>query len=288
MKSRKWLKANTIRHIEGSIFIAPWLIGFLVFMAYPIYYSLFMSFHNVKIVATGISEEYVGLKHYKYILFENASILYEHLFPFLRESVLMIPIIVVFSMLIAILLNQKFYGRTFFRAVFFLPVIFSTGILLQELMSQGQGDLDFLEQYNIAGLLYEYLPLSWAQPIVNIMGNFILVLWYSGVQILIFLAGRQSISISVYEAARIDGAGPWEVFWKITLPGLMPFVLLNSIYTVVDLFTNPRNPIVGLVNNQNYGQSSALAWIYFLIVFVFLGIIFILFSRLSKSERSGI
>lgn len=285
MKVSRRLKSSTLRQIEGSLFIAPWIIGFLLFMAFPLGYSFYMSFHQVKILATGIEINYQGLAHYKYILFTNGGVLYNDLIPFLRQTVIMIPVIVVFSLMIAIMLNQKFFGRTVFRAIFFLPVIFSTGQVVQEFMTQGEGTLAFVEKYDIAGVVTEYLPQAWAAPVVGILNSFVLVLWYSGVQILIFLAGRQTIPGSVYEAARIDGANPWEMFWKITLPGMTPFILLNVIYTVVDLFTFPTNPILSKVNTLNYGSSSALAWIYFSIIFLFLGIVFILFAKITKSAR---
>lgn len=284
MEKKRKVKASLIRKVEGSIFIAPWAIGFLVFMLFPIGYSFFMSFHNVRILATGLSVEYVGVKYYKYIMFENANILLNSLFPFLRQALLMLPVIIVFSLLVAIMLNQRFRGRAFFRAVFFLPVIFTTGQVVREFMNQGEGELGFVSQYNLASLVSQNLPNAWAGPLVNIMANFVLILWYSGVQIIIFLAGRQTISASVYEAARIDGASPWDVFWKITLPAMMPFVLLNLIYTTVDLFTFPTNPILSQVNTGSYGQSSALAWIYFTIIFIFLAIVFFFFNRVQKAQ----
>ncbi|MBD2863232.1 carbohydrate ABC transporter permease [Paenibacillus oceani] len=280
---KKRLAANHIRKIEGSLFIAPWILGFFAFMAFPLGYSLYMSFHQVRILGTGIEIVPVGLKHYKYILLENGAILYNQLFPFLRQALIMIPIILVFSLLIAIMLNQKFPGRSVFRSIFFLPVIFTTGQVVREFMTQGEGDIGFLERYNIASLVQQNLSGAWAGPIVSVMGSFVLILWYSGVQILIFLAGRQTIGSSVYEAARIDGASPWEVFWKITLPGMTPFILLNLIYTTVDLFTFPTNPILTQISTSNYGQSSALAWIYFVIILVFLGIILGIFNKVNKA-----
>lgn len=284
---KRKMKATTIRKLEGSLFIAPWIVGFLLFMVFPLGYSFYMSFHQVKILATGISTKYRGLYYYKYILFENADLLYNLLIPFLRQAVLMLPIIVVFSLLVAIMLNQRFWGRTFFRAVFFLPVIFTTGQVVNEFIVQGEGNLDFLSRYNLATLVVTYLPSTWATPIVRILDSFVLILWYSGVQILIFLAGRQTIPPSVYEAARIDGANPWETFWKITLPAMLPFILLNLIYTTVDLFTFPGNPILSQVNTSEYGMSSALAWIYFVIIFVFLGIVYFLFSRVFRSMQAA-
>lgn len=281
------LSGQTIRKIEGSLFIAPWAIGFLAFMLFPLAYSLYMSFHQVRILGTGIDITPVGLKHYKYIMLENANILYNSLFPFLRQAIIMLPIILIFSLLVAIMLNQKFAGRALFRSIFFLPVIFTTGQVVREFMTQGEGDLGFLQRYNIASLVSTNLSSTWASPIITVMGSFVLILWYSGVQILIFLAGRQTIGTSVYEAARIDGATPWEVFWKITLPGMTPFIMLNLIYTTVDLFTFPTNPILTQVNSTNYGQSSALAWIYFVIILVFLGIVMWVFQRVQKASGLG-
>ncbi len=285
------MSSATLRRVEGALFLSPWIIGFFVFMAFPLCYSLYMSFMDVKVSATGFQYIPVGIRNYDYILFKNAAILYESLLPFLKEQLLIIPIIVIFALLIAILLNQKFKGRSFFRVVFFLPVIFSSGQIVREFIAQGQGGIgteggDF-EAFMDLSVYMELLSNSWMAPIVTILNSFVLILWYSGVQILIFLAGRQSISGSVYEAARIDGANPWGVFWKITLPGMTPFILLNVIYTIVDLFTFPTNPILSQINNENIGQSSALAWIYFFFIFLILSIVYFIFHTLTKSQRSS-
>lgn len=277
------LSAAALRKVEGSIFIAPWVIGFLAFIAFPLMYSFYMSFNRVKITAGGVEYTPVGLQYYREILLADGGLLYNDLLPFLRQAIIMIPVIVVFSLLIAILLNQKFIGRSFFRVIFFLPVIFSTGQIIQEFITQGEGTLAFIQDFEVGSYITTYLPKAWATPLTSIINSFVLILWYSGVQILIFLAGRQTISSTVYEAARIDGAAPWETFWKITLPGLTPFILLNLIYTVVDLFTFPSNPIIARVNTNNYGLSSALAWIYFTIVLLFLGLVLLIFSRVTKS-----
>nr|WP_249866477.1 sugar ABC transporter permease [Paenibacillus konkukensis] len=281
------LSSAALRKVEGSLFIAPWVIGFLAFIAFPLAYSFYMSFNRVKITAGGVEYSPVGFQYYREILFADGGLLYNDLLPFLRQALIMIPVIVVFSLLIAILLNQKFFGRSFFRVIFFLPVIFSTGQIIQEFITQGEGTLALVQEFEVGSYINTYLPKAWATPLVSVISSFVLILWYSGVQILIFLAGRQTISTSVYEAARIDGADPWETFWKITLPGLTPFILLNLIYTVVDLFTFPSNPIISKVNTTNYGLSSALAWIYFMIVLIFLGIVLYIFSRVNKSASGG-
>ncbi|MEK3910160.1 carbohydrate ABC transporter permease [Paenibacillus sp. FSL H7-0331] len=281
--SKLRLQGATLRKLEGTLFITPWVVGFLVFVVFPLVFSLYMSFHRVKVTVNGIETIPNGVEYYREILFADGGLLYDDLIPFLREAAVMIPIILIFSLLIAILLNQQFWGRTFFRVVFFLPVIFSSGQIILEFIKQGEGTLSFVESLRIDSYIIEYVPKTWVEPINHVISSFVLVLWYSGVQILIFLAGRQTISSSVYEAARIDGADPWNTFWKITLPGLIPFIFLNLIFTVVDLFTFPTNPIISKVTTANYGLSSALAWIYFMIVLVFIGIVMLLYSRVDKA-----
>jgi len=288
MIKRLKLRSSFMEYLEGTLFIAPWFIGFLAFMAFPIGFSFYMSFRKVNIVATGMTSYDVGLANYKYILLEDGSQLYNDLLPFLQKTLFMIPIIVIFALLIAIILNQKFAGRSLFRAIFFLPVILSTGEVVKEFLTQGEGDLGFMSKYNVSDIISANLSSAWATPLIWILDSFVLILWYSGVQILIFLGGRQTIPNSAYEAARIDGAGPWTTFWKITLPAMTPFIFLNMIYTVVDLFTFPTNPIVAKVRDSEYGQFSALIWIYFVIISVFLCLIFILFHRTMKSHKQAV
>ncbi|GIO65902.1 lactose ABC transporter permease [Paenibacillus cookii] len=279
------IKARTSRHLEALMFVAPWVLGFLLFMAFPLVFSLYMSLHKVTVLPTGLKYDFQGLKYYQEILF-GSSAFYDNLIPFFQEIVIMVPVIIVFSLFIAIMLNQNFPGRILFRVVFFLPIIFTSGYVLTEFVNQGEGTLGFLERFSIGEYLLDFLgDSSWTKPVMDVLNRFVLVLWYSGVQILIFLAGRQTISKSSYESARIDGASPWEVFWKITLPAMSPFILLNLIYTVVDMFTFPYNPIIELINTGNYGYNSALAWNYFVVIACFLSLIMLLFLRMNRSRR---
>ncbi|MCQ6563924.1 carbohydrate ABC transporter permease [Paenibacillus mendelii] len=287
MAGKRILSAKTSRKLEGTLFMAPWLIGFIAFLGFPLLFSLYMSFHQVKILPKRIVYDFVGLKYYQEILF-NSSALYDQLIPYFQEVVIMVPIIVIFALMIAIMLNQKLPGRFVFRAIFFLPVIFSTGAVLMSFMNQGEGNLGFLERFNVGGYIDMFLgDNSWAKPVKQVMNHFVLVLWYSGVQILLFIAGLQTISSSAYESARIDGATPWEVFWKITLPAMSPFILLNLIYTVVDMFTFPSNPVISLITTGNYGYNSAMAWIYFLIIIAFLGFVILLYGRINRKHAKA-
>ena len=191
------------RSLEGFGFVLPWLIGFLVFMAYPLFYSLRMSFSEVQVTATSVNLTYVGLDNYRY------AFLQDNVFPidlsnFLIESLITVPLIVVFSLLVGLMINEEVPGRAFFRAIFFLPVIFSTSEVVMTLFTQGAGGASFVERFEVFQMLVRALPQRLADPINAVMGRFTLVLWNSGVQILVILAALKTIGRNVYEAAAID------------------------------------------------------------------------------------
>lgn len=260
----------------GYLFMLPWVIGFAVFVAFPVGWSLFNSFNHVRIKSTGFQYEWVGFDNFRRALMED-NVYPIQLITYFQEMLLIIPLILIFSFLVSLLLNQKVPGRTMIRAIFFLPVIFATGQVLMELFGQGAGKLPFISQYNLEGLVREYVGRRIAEPVLSVLSRAVIILWYSGVQILIFIAGYQTIPKTVYEAIRIDGATPWESFWKITLPGMIPFIGLNAVFTIVDLFTFPFNPVLeqvraNMFNPQTgYGYASALAWMYFALILALLG-----------------
>jgi len=273
----------------GYLFMLPWLIGFGVFMAFPIGWSFFLSFHKVRMGPEGFRYEWIGLQNFKDAFLKD-NIYYVELIGFFQDLLIIMPIIIIFSLFVSILLNQNFPGRFVYRAIFFLPVIFSTGQVLTELFQQGAGKLPFISQYGIDTFVYNNFSSSVAEPVMRILGLIIIILWSSGVQILIFIAGFQTIPKSVYEAVRIDGASPWESFWKITLPGIMPFIGLNMLYTMVDLFTFPFNKVMEHIKSNmfkadtGYGYASALAWIYFMIAIVFIALILWFLGRTNRKR----
>ncbi|WP_409345463.1 carbohydrate ABC transporter permease [Paenibacillus sp. MBLB4367] len=275
----------------GYLFILPWLIGFLSLIAFPIVWSLFLSFNKVTLTSKGFIYAWAGLQNFKdaFVVDNEYPV---QLILYVQQMLLIIPIIVIFALLVSLLLNQKFPGRFLYRAIFFLPVIFATGQVLTELFAQGAGEIPFMEQYNIDSLVQDNVGRQFAGPVMEVLKKTVIILWYSGVQILIFIAGFQTISKSVYEAVRIDGASPWDSFWKITLPGIVPFISLNLLYTIIDLFTFPLNPVLAHVRKHmfnpatGYGYASALAWIYFAIIFVLLAAVSWMFGRSAK-RRGG-
>lgn len=275
----------------GYLFMLPWIIGFSVLVAFPVGWSLFNSFNKVRITPDGFKFDWVGLDNYKRAFVED-NVYSIQLITYFQEMLLMIPLILIFSFFVSLLLNQKFPGRTVVRAVFFLPVIFATGQVLTELFVQGAGKLPFIEQYNLEGLVRENVGPRIAEPVLAVLSKAVIILWYSGVQILIFIAGFQTIPKTIYEAVRIDGATPWESFWKITLPAMVPFIGLNAVFTIVDLFTFPFNPVMDHVRANmfkpatGYGYASALAWIYFAIIIALLALVLWITYRAAKGRRA--
>ncbi|QJD82012.1 carbohydrate ABC transporter permease [Cohnella herbarum] len=276
----------------GYLFMLPWIIGFIAFVAFPVGWSLWNSFNQVFITSEGFKYTWVGLDNFRRMLIENNTYPII-LLTYLQEVLLIIPLILIFSFFVSLLLNEKFPGRGWMRALFFLPVIFATGQVIMELFEQGAGGLPFMDQYNLDVIIRQYFSENTSNMLLGILSKAVIILWYSGVQILIFIAGFQTIPKTVYEAVKVDGASPWESFWKITFPGMLPFIGLNAIYTIVDLFTFPYNPVLEIVRNNmfspttGYGYASAMAWLYFVIILLLLGITLGLTYRATRGRSEG-
>ncbi len=280
---------RTRNALFGYLFILPWLAGFLLLTAYPFFYSVFLSMSSITITPKGIQGIWIGLANYAAIFTKDAA------FPvILGESVISVvlstPMIVVASMIVALLLNRKFMGRALFRALFFLPVIIISGPVMNELIANKAAQIVEPTKY-IVYRFFEMLPKAVGSPVLYVFDNLVLILWFSGVQILIYIAGLQKIDASTYEAAHMDGASAWEVFWKIILPFIKPMALVNTIFTIVEMASFPNNKInTAIADNmfqmgKVYSYSAAKSWTYFLAVFILLGLAFLLFKE--KKERVG-
>jgi ABC-type sugar transport system permease subunit len=185
----------------------------------------------------------------------------------------------IFSLFSAILANQKIKGVTAFRAVFFLPLVIGSAQVIQQLFDQGVGGAVLSRGVNIQELAFQYLGPDAASGVEGILNRLLFVLWKTGVQMLIFLAGLNSVSPVLYEAARVDGATDWDRFWKVTLPLLSPVILVNLVYTIVDSFTDTFNLVLQYIQQTAFaggfrlGYAAALGWIYFAIVFIILAVV---------------
>jgi oligogalacturonide transport system permease protein len=270
-------KLRNKNSIAGLLFVSPWIIGFLIFTAFPLLYSLYLSFHEVKITTSGIKTKFIKFGNYEYAFVVDGSFL-EKVTTYLEEMVISVPIIIVFSLIIALLLNQKIKFRGMFRTIFFLPVIIASGPVIKELIDQGITTIPSIEQYAIYQALNDNPEGFFNGILLYLIKNLIVILWYSGVQILIFLAALQKMDKQIFEAAKIDGASNWEFFWKITLPSLVPMIIVNLIYTIVMYSIFSLNPIIEHIQknmfkvNTGFGYASALSWIYFIIIALALAI----------------
>ena len=274
----------------GYLFISPWIVGVSIFFVYAMVRSLIFSFTDVQIGgAAGLT--IIPLEN----IFQNYINVFttEVNFPitlgsFAISLVLQLPIIISFSLIIALLLNSKIRARGIFRMIFFLPVIIATGPVMNMLTAQGVASVPMMNDGSLAAI-FAGLPKFLLDPLTELFNSLIIILWNSGIQILIFLSGLQKVSKTLYEAAKIDGASGWESFWKITLPIVKPMILLNAIYTVVTLATGGTNEIIELIYtvtnapNKGYEYGMAMSWIYTLIIGVILLIVFLLFRE--KSDR---
>ncbi len=280
------------RRMTGLAFFSPWLVGFLLLTLFPLVYSLVISFSEVRIKVSGTELSFVGLSHYRYTLLQDAS------FPTkLMESIFLIatglPIVLVFSLIISLLLNQEFPGRSFYRLVFFLPVIIMSGPVLTQLVNE----TDAMKLRLDSGILSQYLRMispgrGQGRLFILFMDNLVRTLWFSGIQILVFLAVLQKIDRSMYEAAAIDGATGWEMFWRITLPYLRSTIIINAIYTIVEMgavSSDPTNVKIMshlLEVNRPFSYSAAMSWIYALAQLLLMGLAtLLLFKREGRRAQ---
>ncbi len=283
--------------LAGLAFALPFLIGFFGLFLPMIIKSISYSFSNMTVESTGYILTKAadhGLEHYKRALTIDPDF-NRMLLDAILDMFTKVPLVLIFSFFMANLLNQKFHGRAIARSILFLPVILTSGVVLglessdllvSTLSPAEMSGTDFSTIINVSGFLLEYtdLPDSAISFLANAVNGIYSIIIASGVQILIFLAGLQSISPSLYEASSMEGATAWENFWKITFPMISPLILVNSIYTIIDSFTSETNEIMKdikktIFGEVKYGLGSAMAWIYFACIGVILLIVGTIISR---------
>lgn len=288
----------------GYLFILPWLLGFTLFFLFPAFESLYYSLNSLKMSANGFTANWVGLDNYAFMLLRDAKFL-----PLLTDELIemayRVPLITILSLFIAVLLNRPFKGRTFFRSVFFLPVIITSGVvyvMLQGIINsntlsgtqnayifQSQGLADVMRSAGLsAGLI---------GSISGLVNRVFSILMECGVQILLFLSGLQKIPVSTYEASVIEGAGAWDNFWRITLPLSLPIMLLNVVYTIIDSFMaygteNAGNQVMAAIYRTGFGRqfqfglAASMSWLYTLLIALMLGIAFGILGRTARKMEA--
>lgn len=296
---KMYLSYEKKKGLYGYGFLALWFVGALMFFIIPVIKSFYYSFNNVTPETGYLAKTWVGLKNYKDAFMTDPNFR-QYLVTALQSMALNLPVIIVFSMFVAIIINQKFRGRTFARAVFFLPVIIATGpvyaIITGNLETNGNNSAEQFStmfETDMVDQLLEFVGIygfgdTFTKMLTDITSDILNLVWKCGIQIIIFLSALQGIPTSAKEAASIEGATAWEFFWKITLPYVSPMILVNIVYTVIDAFTDPTNQVMERVldvqSDWKYGYSAAMAWSYFGIILIALGIIFWIMNKLVWYE----
>lgn len=293
-KSRRIASLDKRKAKSGWIFVLPFVIGFVVIYLPIIINSVIYSFSEFETIAAidggGFILHNVGFANYQTALVPGGEFR-GILSSGLTQLVIDVPAIVIFSLFLAVILNEKMVGRAAFRAILFVPVILQTGLIAEidatnELLKQMNDTSSSIETGAASGTSVDQIvsatDISWlfssmkvgtelVEIVLGLINRIYEIINRCGVQMLIFLAGLQSISPAIYESCDIDGATTWETFWKITVPMISPMILVNTVYTVIDAFTSSSNVVMSYISKiysgaGGYVLSAAMSWIYFLLV----------------------
>ncbi|MBQ3912954.1 MAG: sugar ABC transporter permease [Lachnospiraceae bacterium] len=278
-KRKRVLSLRAKNALKGLVFVTPFIIGLIAFFIYPIFFSLRISIaETVEII--GMKLKGITFYQYKRAFVEDVDFVPTFI-DTVKYTLTTFPLTIILSLIIAILLNKEIKGRGLFRVIFFIPFLLGSGEIMRQLLNQGvdRAVLNIADGRIIPYNVLSYFGTTIVDVVQGLFGTLVTVLWRSGVQILLFLAGLQSISPALYEAARIDGATEWELFWKVTIPMISPMMLLTLVYTIVDSFTSIDNKLLAYIKtygfaNAEFSYASALGWIYFVFIGLLVAIIF--------------
>jgi ABC-type sugar transport system permease subunit len=306
VKKKKIASLDRRKARAGFLFALPFVLGFLLIYIPILFESIKYSFYVYKVMDNVVLKEFVGWSNYSTALFEEADFV-QTLLTGLQEMAFDIPAILIFSLFVAVILNQKMVGRAAFRAIFFLPVVVSTGLMESIMMTshlEGGEGMDLGMEESAAEMMKSAMALErllmsvfdglgfgtgMVTYIVTAVQEIATIINRSGVQILIFLASLQSISPAIYESCQIDGATSWETFWKITFPMVSPMILVNGVYTIIDNFTTDSNSVMTVINSTyqsgNMHVSSAMGWMYLMVVLLVVGLIAAICSAFVFYQR---
>lgn len=302
MKMRK-IGVEKKRARYAYLFLLPWTLGVLLFFLVPMFKSCYYAFCKLQLESGGFKTSFIGLENFRYALRDDPNYT-DNLFSSFNSFLISLPLIVSFSLILAVVLNRKFFGRLFFRSLYFMPVIIAGGLVLGFLngdsfsmgsaATSGGGayttnSVDFIE------ILRELnLPDKFTELIASYINSIFNLVWNCGVPIILFLSGLQTIPPQLYEASTIEGANKWEEFWYITLPMMSNVIMLVVVYVALDLFTSEDNAVIMqaydlMKGKVIYDTSSAMLWFYFVIISLVLGaVLFLLYKTVFKKWRQGV
>ena len=285
------MKYEKKKSLAGFLFITPWMIGFLGLFLRSILSSMIYSVCSTTITTSGLQLDFIGFSGYEKAFISDPYFL-KYLVSQVGSMLYNTPLILGFSLFVSTILAKNFKGRTVFRAIFFLPVIMGSGLILsimsgdtmsQSVLSGARSSMLF-ESSSLQDLLLEAgIRRDLVESFMKINTEVLNLVWKSGLQILLFIANLKAIPNQLYESARVEGATSWESFWKITFPMISPIIILNMVYTIIDSFTDYSNVIMMYILNfgrsLNFSYSSSLSWIFLMVVFLTVGLAYIIVNK---------
>lgn len=299
MKRKRNLGIEVLKRRYGIAFVSPWIFGIIVFVLKPLLTSMIHSVSIVTMGEDGLKMTFAGLKHYKYLLFEDPWYV-DFLTTSLTGIFTSLPIIVALSLIFAIILNQDFSGRMIMRTVFFLPVIFASDVVMSvmsgdttgasltaTLNDMGNSSVIYNDAIDFSAILARLnLPTELNNLLENYLHETFNLIWSCGVQTLLFIAGLQTIPKQLYEVGKVEGATAWESFWYITIPMLSNVLMLVIFYTMIELFitngTLVRRALDQMQAETVYDETAAQLWIYFLLVAVIMALVFLVYKLITR------
>lgn len=274
-------------NLNAYLFLLPWLIGFVVFVAFPFIYTIFLSLNSVVRNITGWTNTYIGLTNFEVLFFRN-TVFNPLIIDFIVVELTYVPAIIILAFILSMLLNTNIKFRAGFRMIYFFPVVILSGPVMTQLISSDSTSTIDITEILIFRMVENYSPFL-ADMLASIFNNFTLILWFTGIPIILFMNGLQKINTQLYEAAQIDGANSWQILWKITIPNIKSTALVVAIFSVVQIAIFEVNPIYQFVVNtirdnfaSGLGFAAAVVLIYSFIVLLFVGIAFMLLKDRDK------
>lgn len=289
LKRKKGVESLKRRY--GLMFVTPWMAGLALFFVIPILSSLLYMFSDVSLIVGGMNIVFNGIKNIKQVLTVDADYT-NNLGKSVAKICYTFPAILIISLILGVIMSKEFKGRFVFRALYFLPVIIASGPVLMLLFSVQTGDMTSLAQDEAVSantidvstiIAYAGLPNKLGEYMSSALSGIMNIVWNCGVQIVLFIAGMQTIPDSLYEVAKVEGATKWEEFWFITIPMLSRIILLVIVFTVMELMTAQNDAVMTqaytFMQSQKYGEASAMIWIYFLAIGLSVGLVLWLYHR---------
>ena len=280
----------------GYFFMTPWILGFFLFSLIPFLFTIYLSFSNVTSTVVGYEISFIGWSNYYTAFFRNTQFV-PALLSFLAMIIPYTFVIIIVSFFIAYLLNKIEIGRGLMRTIYFLPVIIMSGPVMSQILEKADESIQAAQGISgyegvfILEMIRSYSPQI-ARFMENVFDQLTMILWFTGIPIVLFISALQRINSSLYEAARIDRANEWQILWKITIPMIKPTAMVATIFTIAQLGTYDTSEIYGLIkdatnNTQGgLGFAATYSWIYCLVVLLIIGAAMLLFKEREPRRRN--